>query len=99
VQARVTTIKLNPDSAQQEAASAFFQEKIVPAAREQAGFAGMYLLSAAGQGKGLIVSLWDTAGDLEASYASGFLTKQLKQFDEFLGAPPTVALYDVTAQG
>lgn len=97
--ARVTTIKLNPDPVQQETASTFFQETIVPAAREQAGFAGMYLLSAAGQGKGLIISLWDTAGDLEASYASGFLTEQLKRFDEFLGAPPTVALYDVTARG
>jgi hypothetical protein len=99
VQARVTTIKLDPDSARQEAASAFFQETIVPAARQQAGFAGIYLLSAAGQGKGLIVSLWDTAGDLEASYSSGFLSEQLNQFDEFLGAPPTVSLYDVTAQG
>jgi hypothetical protein len=99
VQARVTTIKLDPDPARQEAAGAFFQETIVPAAREQAGFAGLYLLSAPGQAKGLIVSLWDTPGDLEASYASGFLTEQLSRFDDFLGAPPTVALYDVTAQG
>jgi heme-degrading monooxygenase HmoA len=63
--ARVSTYEGKPEAL--EASVAYVRENIVPAARQLAGFRGVYLLGDRETGRSLSVTLWDSEADLRAS--------------------------------
>ena len=71
-----------------------FDELVLPALREQAGFEGVYVLVNP-DGHGLVVSLWDTRDDADAGVRSGFYAAQLEQFVTVFRSPPGREGYDV----
>lgn len=63
--ARVSTVQGSPDRL--EEAVRQYRDELVPAARQQRGFKGAYLLVDRGTGKGMSITLWATEDDLRAS--------------------------------
>lgn len=80
-------------------AARIYQERVLPAAREQQGFRGALLLTDADTGEGLSVSLWSTEDDMHASEASGFYHRKLNELDALFISTPVRKHYEVRAQG
>jgi heme-degrading monooxygenase HmoA len=71
-----------------------FDDLVVPALREQAGYAGVYVLVNP-DGKGLVLTLWDSEDDAMAGLSSGFYAAQVERFVTIFRAPPGREGYDV----
>ena len=65
--ARVSTLQGSPERMEQGISE--YRDQTVPAARQQKGFKGAYLLVDRKSGKALSVTLWETEEDLRASDA------------------------------
>ena len=63
--ARVSTFQGSPDRTAEGISVA--REQILPAARLQDGFRGIYILFDRGSGRSLAITLWETEEDLRAS--------------------------------
>jgi heme-degrading monooxygenase HmoA len=94
VYARVTLFELDTIRQGLDAGVERFRETILPALREQPGYAGVHVL-ANPDGKGLVVSLWDTPAEAEAALGSGFYDEQVDRFVAVFRAPPGREGYDV----
>jgi heme-degrading monooxygenase HmoA len=79
-------------------ATSIFQESIVPAAQEQAGFQGIFLLTNPETGKGISVSLWDSEADMVAGEASGYYQAQIGKVGPLMAAAPVREQYTVSAR-
>ena len=75
------------------------QDSVVPAAKQQKGFIGIYGMGDRSTGKSMTISLWETEADMKACEASGYYQQQLAKFKDLLGAPPVREQYEVTVQG
>jgi hypothetical protein len=71
---------------------------ILPSAEEQAGFKGMLGLIDPTTGKGLLISLWETAADLEATETSGYLRSEVAKATPFLRSATYRETYEVIVQ-
>jgi quinol monooxygenase YgiN len=71
------------------------QKGIVPTAREQAGFEGMLGLVDRTTGQAILVSLWESTGDVEATETSGYLQSQIARATPFLNGPTYRETYEV----
>jgi heme-degrading monooxygenase HmoA len=71
---------------------------VVPAAQQQKGFKGGFLLSDPNTGKGVSIALWETEDDMKASETSGYLQEQIVKFAAVLAAPPTTEHFEVAIQ-
>jgi heme-degrading monooxygenase HmoA len=76
-----------------------YQERVVPAAREQEGFRGALLLTDPDTGEGLSISLWNSEDNMHASEASGFYHRKLNELDSLFISTPVRKHYEVSAQG
>jgi heme-degrading monooxygenase HmoA len=76
-----------------------YQERVVPAAREQKGFRGALMLTDPDTGEGLSISLWNSEEDMHASEASGFYHRKLSELDALFISTPVRKHYEVSAQG
>ena len=94
--ARVTTVSI-PAEKMAEATS-IYQQNIVPSLQATNGFKGCYLLTDAGSGKGLSITLWEREADGVAYESSGSYREQVGKIAAFFNAPPSLATYDVGAQ-
>ena len=74
------------------------RDSVVPAAKQQKGFKGLYLLTDRKTGKGITISLWETEADMTAGEASGFYQQQVAKFKDILSAPPVREAYEVTVR-
>jgi heme-degrading monooxygenase HmoA len=92
--ARVTQFELDTVRMPLAAALERFQEKVVPALRQQPGYEGVYVL-ATREGKGALISLWTDEHAAFAGLASGFYDEQLAQFMMLLREPPGRDHYEV----
>lgn len=92
--ARVTLVEVDPVRLDPEAAVARFRDLVLPELRRQSGYAGVYVLKTP-EGKGLLVSLWDSREAAEAGIASGYYEVQLGKFLTVFRSPPGRELYDV----
>jgi heme-degrading monooxygenase HmoA len=97
VHARVVIMEMLPIDTRE--AARIYQERVLPAAREQQGFRGAFLLTDAGTGEGFSISLWSTEDDMHASEASGFYHRKLSELDELFISTPVRKHYEVSAQG
>lgn len=95
--ARLTTVQLQPDKAQE--AIDLYANSVVPAARQQPGNHGTWLMIDRATGKGVSISLWDTEANMQAGEASGYYQQQVGQFGPLMTAPPVREVYEVVVQG
>ncbi len=92
--ARVVTVQWKMDHLDE--AVRFFREEVATALSKQPGFANTRMLVDPATGKGLMVTVWASEADLQASEASGFLNEQLVHLSQFFAAPPTIDRYTIT---
>ena len=92
--ARVTlfesdTLRINLDDALEQ-----FKKLIVPEARKQQGYEGMYVMRTP-EGKGLVMSLWASEEAAMAGLTSGYYEEQLAKFVTLFRVPPGREHYEV----
>ena len=94
--ARLTTVLIQQGKV--EEANNIYRDSVVPAAQQQKGFKGAFLLTDPNTGKNVSISLWETEDDMKASETSSFLQEQMVKFAAVLAAPPTTEHYEVSVQ-
>ena len=94
--ARAVTVQIQPGKTDE--AVGIYQDSVVPAAKQQRGFKGAFLLTDPDTGKGLSVTLWETEADMTAGEASGYYQQQIGKFGAVFGAPPVREHYEVSVQ-
>ena len=94
--ARVTLVQILPGKIDE--AIGIFRDSVVPAAQQQKGHKGHYLLTDRKNSKGISISLWETEADMTAGETSGHYLQQLAKFKDILAAPPLRETYEVSAQ-
>jgi heme-degrading monooxygenase HmoA len=95
--ARVVSMEMLPINVGE--AVRIYQNRVVPAAREQRGFRGALILTDPDTGEALSISLWDSEDDMYASEASGFYHRKLDELDALFISTPVRKHYEVSAQG
>ncbi|HEY7851217.1 MAG TPA: hypothetical protein VIC27_14200 [Ktedonobacterales bacterium] len=95
--ARVTTVSVQPDKVAET--TRIYNESILPAIKAANGNHGVFLLIDYASGKGISITLWNTQADGEAYDSSGAYREQVGKASPFFSAPPTLATYEVAAQG
>jgi heme-degrading monooxygenase HmoA len=95
--ARVTTTQMQPGKT--EEAIRIYRDSVLPAAKQQQGFKGVFLLTDPNTGKGVSISLWETEADMRAGETSGYYQEQIAKFAQVFAGPPTREGYEVSVQG
>lgn len=95
--ARVTTVSVQADKVAET--TRIYNESILPAIKAAAGNRGVYLLIDNASGKGVSITFWNTQADGETYDSSGAYREQVGKVAPFFSAPPTLATYEVAAQG
>jgi heme-degrading monooxygenase HmoA len=85
----IDTLRISLDTAQEQ-----FERSIVPAARQRKGYRGMYVMRTP-EGKGLIMSLWDSREAAQAGVESGYYDEQVAKFVTVYRTPPGREHYEV----
>jgi heme-degrading monooxygenase HmoA len=93
VYARVANIRFPPDMRDEvvRVGSGF-----TPILRSQRGFKGLQVLTNPGAGKGMIVSVWETEADAEASEATPSYVGQMIMMSSFLHESLAPETYEVS---
>jgi len=94
--ARVVTVQIQ--SGKIDEAVSIYRDSVVPAAKQQKGFKGAFLLTDPTTSKGLSVTLWETQADLTAGEASGYYQEQVAKFGGVFAMPPVREHYEVSVQ-
>jgi heme-degrading monooxygenase HmoA len=95
--ARVVSMEMLPINVGE--AVRIYQDRVLPAAREQEGFRGALMLTDQDTGEGLSISLWNSEEDMHASEESGFYHRKLAELDTLFISTPVRKHYEVSAQG
>ena len=95
--ARVVSMEMPPIDVGE--AVRIYRDRVVPAAREEEGFRGAFMLSDPETGEGLSISFWNSEEDMHASEASGFYHRKLSELEAFFISTPVRKHYEVSAQG
>lgn len=94
--ARVTVVQMKKDKLDETVK--IYKEGVVPAAKSQKGYGGIYLLVDRKTGKGLSISLWDSEKDANANEKSGYYQQQVAKFKDYFTAPPVREGYEVAVK-
>jgi quinol monooxygenase YgiN len=92
--ARVTLFEIDTLRIGMDEALERFKERIVPRLRQQPGCEGVIALDTP-EGKGMLVSFWDTEAAASASIETGYYDEQIAEFTMFLRQPPGREHYEV----
>ena len=92
--ARVTLFEIDTLRVGLDEALARFKEMIVPEARKQEGYEGMYVMRTP-EGKGLVMSFWASEEAAAAGVASGYYDEQVAKFVTTYRVPPGREQYEV----
>jgi heme-degrading monooxygenase HmoA len=95
--ARVTFATAQPDKF--DAAIGVVRDSILPAAKKQKGFKGLFHLGNRDTGKGIVIVMWNTEADMIAAESSGFYRQQVAKVAPLLAGPTTMEHYEVSVQG
>ena len=95
--ARVTTVSVQPDKVAE--LTRVYNESILPAVKAASGNRGVFLLVDASTGKGMSITFWDSQASGAAYDASGSYREQVAKVAPFFAAAPSLATYEVGAQG
>ena len=94
--ARVVIMEMLPIDV--EEAVRTYRDRVVPAAREQEGFRGVWMLTDPETGEGLSISLWESVEDMRASEESEFHHRELGELEEFFISVPVRKHYEVSVK-
>lgn len=94
--ARVTTVQIRPGMLDE--AIAVYQDSVAPAAQQQPGCRGIYLLTDRDSGKGISITFWDSEADMTAGESSGYYQEQLGKFKDIFAGPPQREAFRVSVQ-
>jgi hypothetical protein len=89
---RVTLLEIDTVRTSMEQALELYVEHVMPALRELDGYEGVLVLTTP-EGKGMIVTFWETEQDAEA--AVPFAVEQLERHVMLFSAPPGREHYEV----
>ena len=99
--ARVTLFEMDLKKLDVEAALERFKGLVLPDLRVQPGYQGLYVLHTK-EGKGLLVSLWDSEESADAGISSGYYDRQMAKlitlFKEPLGREHYQVVYSEIPQ-
>jgi hypothetical protein len=79
-----------------EEASRLYWEALMPAAQQQPGFNGGWLLVDRHTGKSLAILLWETETDLKTGEANHLLQQQIAQVARTFVGTPVREVYEVS---
>jgi heme-degrading monooxygenase HmoA len=91
---RATLVEVDAMRSRVEEALELYKENVLPRLQEQEGFQGVVVM-ATPEGKGLVLSLWETAGQATANEETGFYPNALAQFVTLFASPPGRESYEV----
>ncbi|MBT4484299.1 MAG: SnoaL-like domain-containing protein [Candidatus Latescibacteria bacterium] len=94
--ARVTVTQMKPEKIDE--ARKLYKESVVPDAKAQKGYRGVFLLSDYTTGKGYSIAIWDSEEDAIANEQSGYYKAQVDKFKDIFSAKPIREGYVVTVQ-
>jgi hypothetical protein len=97
VHARITTMTIQPNMVSET--TRIYNERIMPVLKAAGGNKGVLLVIDQATGKGESITLWNTEADGRAYDASGAYREQVAKLTPFFSAPPSLATYEVAAQG
>ena len=92
--ARVTQLEVDTVRVDMTEAVELFRNDILPDLRDRPGYRGVYVL-ATPAGQGVLVSLWDTEAQADASTDGGAYTETLERYMTLFKAPPGRGRYEV----
>ena len=95
--ARVTTVSVQPDKVAET--TRIYNESILPAVKAANGNRGVLLLIDQSSGKALSITLWNSQAEGDTYDSSGTYREQVGKISSFFSAPPSLATYEVGAQG
>jgi heme-degrading monooxygenase HmoA len=95
--ARVTTVSVQPDKVAET--TRIYNESILPSVKAANGNRGVFLLIDSASGKGMSITLWNSEADGQTYDSSGSYREQVAKVSQFFSAPPSLATYEVAAQG
>ena len=75
-----------------------YEESVVPAAKLQKGYKGIYLFVDRKTGKGVSMGLWESEEDAIANEENRFYQEQVAKFITFYTIPPIREGYEVVVQ-
>ena len=75
-----------------------YKESVVPAAKSQKGYNGIYLFVDRKTGNGVSISLWESEEDVIANEKNLFYQEQVAKFITFFTKPPIREGYEVSVQ-
>ncbi len=94
---RVATVHFQIDKLQQ--GINLYRDSLVPAAKGQRGFQGAYLMTDAGSGKAVNITVWDTEVDMtESESSSGYNQEQLAIFASLFVGPLDIDHYELSVE-
>jgi heme-degrading monooxygenase HmoA len=92
--ARVTMFEIDTLRLPLRDAEKLFDDQVVPLLRQQPGFAGLLVMRTP-EGKGLVLSLWNSEKAAESGIESGYYQEQVAKFVTFTRQPPGREHYEV----
>ena len=92
--ARTTTFEIDTLRIGLAEALARFKELVLPELRKQPGFRGLFVLETP-EGRGLLLSLWDSEEAAKVSVETGYYQEQVAKFVMFMRQPPGREHYEV----
>lgn len=93
----MTSVSIQPDKVAE--VTRIYNESILPAIKAAGGNRGVFLLIDAASGKGMSLTIWNTQADGETYDSSGSYREQVAKVCPFFSGPPSLATYEVAAQG
>jgi len=94
--ARFTIVQVKPEKIDETIK--LYEESVVPGAKAQKGYQGIYLFTDRSTGKGYSISLWDSEEDAVANEQSGYYKEQVSKFMEYFAAPPVQEGYEAVVK-
>jgi len=94
--ARVVTLQVQPGKL--DTLNMIFQDEVVPAVKQVAGFKSLTLLEDRKTNKAMMFSVWESESAMKASEISGFFQTQLQKFSAIIVGQPQREAYEVGAQ-
>jgi heme-degrading monooxygenase HmoA len=88
-QFEIDTLRIGLDDALEQ-----FKERVLPAMRDQQGYEGAYALLTP-EGRGLLITLWETEQAAQAGVESGYYDEQVSKFISFFRSPAGREHYEV----
>ncbi len=92
--ARVTIFDIDTMRMDLGSAVERFKELVLPELRKQRGYEGLYVLTT-DEGKGLLLTLWESHEAADAGVKSGFYAEQVEKFISLYRAAPGREHYEV----